>query len=105
MVTKYTLKHFIKRGLQHLAANLGPHTRSPHRPQLTVLMYHRILPIDDERAGWEEPGMKVTPETFRKHLSIIANYFEFVKLSDWLYNSQNGLPVPTRACAITFDDG
>ncbi|HEB86388.1 MAG TPA: chitin deacetylase [Gammaproteobacteria bacterium] len=99
------LKNIIKRSIQLCAANLGPHTRSHRKPQLLILMYHRILPMDDERTKLEEPGMTVTPKTFQNNLETASKYFEFVRLSEWIENKNKGLPLPAKACAITFDDG
>lgn len=98
-------KRIIKRGLQHVAARTGPHTRKQLPPRLLVLMYHRVLPADDSRARIEEPGMMVTPDTFRQHLQIVQEYFEPVQLSGWLARRAAHQPLPARACAITFDDG
>jgi len=99
------IKHFIKRCLQHVAAELGRYTLSRHEPVLIVLMYHRILPIDDIRAHVEEPGMIVGPETLRLHLEIIKKEFEIMQLSKWIKLKNEGSTLPARACAITFDDG
>lgn len=100
-----SFKKIIKQSLQHVAAMFGRHTRSHKEPQLLVLMYHRILPHDDKRSLTEEPGMTVTPETFRQHVNILKQYFDIIKLSDWLRLKLDGKELPSRACAITFDDG
>ena len=100
-----SLKYGVKRGLQHIAARVGRHTRSLEIPQLLILMYHRILPIDDPRSQSEEPGMMVTPETFRMHLEVIKEHFNIVHLSHWLDYKQTDNHLEGNYCAITFDDG
>lgn len=99
------VKYIIKRALQHLAASFGRHTKVSDAPQLLVLMYHRILPADDDRALTEEPGMIVLPETFKLHLEILKKNFEMVQLSEWVALKESGKKLPAKACAITFDDG
>ena len=98
-------KTFIKRVIQLAAVQIGRHKHTPQAPVLIILMYHRILPLTDEQCSAEEPGMIVSPETFRNHLQILEKYYEFVSLSDWVERKNMGLKLPLKACAITFDDG
>lgn len=98
-------KSFAKGALDLTASLLGPHQFSPSKQQLWVLMYHRILPKHDPRYAKEEPGMIVEPETFKQQLQIIKRHFTPIHLSEWVTRQQQGLPLPAKACAITFDDG
>jgi peptidoglycan/xylan/chitin deacetylase (PgdA/CDA1 family) len=100
-----SIKKIIKRGIQHIAAKYGRHTRFGKEPQLLILMYHRILPEQDSRATLEEPGMMVTPATFRMHMSVVKQHFEVLPLSQWIKRKQDGETLPAKCCAITFDDG
>jgi peptidoglycan/xylan/chitin deacetylase (PgdA/CDA1 family) len=99
------IRQLLKLPLQMAAASFGPQRRSRGEPKLWVLMYHRILPASDPRFASEEPGMVVTPETLRAHLRIAKQLFTIVSLEEWIRRRNDDLPLPPRACAITFDDG
>jgi peptidoglycan/xylan/chitin deacetylase (PgdA/CDA1 family) len=75
------------------------------KPSLTILMYHRVLPIDHPDCRIEQPGMWVSDATLRMHVEVLGNYFEWVQLEDWLQRSAAGQPLPDRSLAVTFDDG
>ena len=100
-----TAKYILKRLAQHVAAQLGNHIRLSKEPELLILMYHRILPQGDPRSLTEEPGMLVTPETFRLHLRLIKEYFVPIQLSQWFEEKEAGTLLNQKYCAITFDDG
>ena len=97
-------KQLAKRSFEFGAARLGPQ-RLSRNPHLWVLMYHRILPSDDARFAAEEPGMIVTPDTFRQQLRQLKQLFTVLPLGEWVERAERGAPLPQRACAITFDDG
>ena len=98
-------KTFAKGLIEKSAASFGNHRWPQRQPVLWLLMYHRILPKSDPRYALEEPGMVVTPETFRAHLRILAEFFEFLPLTEWHRRAKNGKTLPNKTCAITFDDG
>lgn len=100
------MKRTLKRCAQVALAHIAPFGwRLVSTPMLVVLMYHRVLPEGDERIQTEQPGMWVRPETFRMHVRTLKQHFEVVRLSDWLACAARGDELPSRACAITFDDG
>jgi len=98
-------KQVAKFGFTLAASQFGEHNWPSREPKLWVLMYHRILPKTDARYALEEPGMVVTPEVFAMHLQEANKLFQLVSLSSWLARAEAGLSLPTKACAITFDDG
>lgn len=102
---KPQLKRFFKSAASTLAACAGPHRQPSPAAKLWVLMYHRVLPKGDQRFALEEPGMLVTPETFAMHMREIKRHFDVIDLPEWVKLKQQNLPVPRKACAITFDDG
>ena len=53
-------------------ANLGAGNR------LLILGYHRVLPVDEAIRMGVQPGMFVTPETLRMHLSVLKNYVDLI---------------------------
>lgn len=98
------LKNLTKIPLHALAAGSGVRLLFGG-PSLWVLMYHRVLPTTDPRYALEEPGMVVTPASFRQQLRLLKRFFTVLPLSEWVDRSRAGTPLPPRACAITFDDG
>lgn len=99
------LKPLIKSLIQGAAFVAGPQRWHWRTPRLWVLMYHRILPTEDRRFQYEEPGMVVSPQNFAMHLEQLRSYFTPMFLSDWIGRAHRGEALPSRCCAITFDDG
>jgi peptidoglycan/xylan/chitin deacetylase (PgdA/CDA1 family) len=98
-------KPLLKSIAQYAAYSAGPQRWYKGSPRLWVLMYHRILPLEDARFKEEEPGMCVTPQVFAMHLQQLRRYFTPMFLSEWVSKARAGAALPARACAVTFDDG
>ena len=94
----------IKHVLKVLACKFGRYNWPAIRPRLQVLAYHRILPEDDLRTEFEQPGMWVTPETFEKNIVWLKESFDIIRLKDWVSGNAGTLK-KKNYCCITFDDG
>jgi len=99
------LKQKIKRALEHVATKFGRHVRKSSDPELLILGYHRIIPLNHPEFQLMQPGMRVQPATLEMHIKILREYFDFVDLNDWVSRVKSGLLVPNKAVALTFDDG
>lgn len=99
------IKRTVKTIASHIFSQIGPHKYNLGSPKLWILMYHRVLPINDLRYDLEEPGMIVTPETFAMHIRYIKSHFTVMPLEHWINLKKTNQTLPQKACAITFDDG
>ena len=97
------MKQQVKSAFNLLASNFGSHRRKTNTSKLWVMMYHRILPVELAAEYNEEPGMYVTPETFRNHMRWLLDIMTPIRLADWPALSQQH--TPGKYFAITFDDG
>lgn len=74
---------------------------------LTILAYHRVLPAE-LRAAYFDPGLAVTPETFRQHCKALGKHYTVLPLADAVdalkrepHRSAQDRPL----AVLTFDDG
>jgi peptidoglycan/xylan/chitin deacetylase (PgdA/CDA1 family) len=100
------MRHLVKEALRGVGAATAPALWSlTRRPRLLVLMYHRVLPHGHEARHFEQPGMIVSPEALEMHIQVLRQHFDLMHLDDWVRAAAEGAQLPTRACALTFDDG
>jgi len=101
-----TVKATIRYLLEHIISVIDPRTfHAFNANNLLILTYHRVLPDSHPDLKHEQPGMYVTPQTFRMHMDEIKKRFQLFHLDDWVRAAKNNEPQPKYACAITFDDG
>ncbi|MEX2321362.1 MAG: hypothetical protein WD668_08395, partial [Saccharospirillum sp.] len=79
-----SIKQPVKAALNQVRDLRGAHRAHLVEPTLWILMYHRVLPVNDPRCETEEPGMVVTPETFSMHLEEIQRWMPIMALEDWV---------------------
>jgi peptidoglycan/xylan/chitin deacetylase (PgdA/CDA1 family) len=96
------VKHILKRGVQTALATLTRLRRHLAHRSLVILTYHRVLPANHPDIRIMQPGMVVDPNTFRKQLRWLKQFFHVVDLPTWVKTDKT---LPANACAITFDDG
>ena len=100
------VKAIIRYLLERIISVIDPRTfYAFNANNLLILTYHRVLPSSHPDLKYEQPGMYVTPQTFRIHMDEINKRFELFHLDDWIRAVKNNEPLPKYACAITFDDG
>ncbi len=80
--------------------------RCVHKGSVVILMYHRVLDSDTIRKDLIQPGMYVSRNTFKKHVSFLAANYNMISFQDFLKHlNKNYLNPEEQYCIITFDDG
>jgi peptidoglycan/xylan/chitin deacetylase (PgdA/CDA1 family) len=67
--------------------------------RLSILMYHRVLPVPEPLRPWD-----VDARAFDWQIAVLARWFNIVPLRDAVRRLREGT-LPRRAVSITFDDG
>jgi peptidoglycan/xylan/chitin deacetylase (PgdA/CDA1 family) len=88
----------------HGSGLLGIHRRVFQRGQALVLMYHRVLNVDEVPADLEA-GMYVTTPAFAQHVAHLAEAYDVVDLDALLAWQEGRRTFAKTPCVITFDDG
>ena len=69
-----------------------------------ILTYHRV--VEPESVPYLlQPGMYVTPDTFRVHMKQLEKGWNVVPLKQLVDQVEKGANIPKRTVAVTFDDG
>lgn len=75
-------------------------------PTLTILAYHRVMPIDAlEAYPFDRELISATPAQFDWQMRYVREHLHPVSLHDIIAHLDDGIPLPPLAIAITFDDG
>lgn len=91
--------------LAYRTGALGLYHRIRNHRQLTVAMFHRVLPADDARHAGADPEWTMTPESFRHCLDFFRRHYTVVTPEQVFAALSGGPALPPRSLLITFDDG
>lgn len=98
----------VKDGLRtalYCCGALGAWHRWRNRHALTVLMFHRVLPVNDPAYALAEREFTFTLDGFRRTLDFVQRHYRVVGLGDLQAARQGQRPLPPNPLLITFDDG
>ena len=76
-----------------------------HRHSLTVVMFHRVLPLDSDDCRHAEREYVIGTDEFERCLAFFARHYSVVTLADLERAARKGMALPARPLLITFDDG
>src|SRR5262252_11043277 len=85
-------------GLAHVA-------RACLAGRATILRYHSVSTFADGTHFCLDPGLAVTPEHFDRQCEYLKAHYTVVSLDEMVTRITAGQPLPSKAVALTFDDG
>ena len=88
-----SVSNFLLERLAGLASPAGP------RARLSILIYHRVLSVDDEFNTWD-----VTARDFELQMRALSEQFSPLPLTEAVERLA-ARSLPARAVCVTFDDG
>lgn len=95
----------LLKDLAYSSGALGALHRWRNRRQLTVAMFHRVLPASDPRHAGADPEWTMTPESFDRCLQFFQRHYRIVTPGQVFAALRGGAPLPGRSMLVTFDDG
>ncbi len=79
--------------------------RVQNRECLTVVMFHRVLPAQEQLRLGADSDYTVTPEFLATCAEFLRRNYAIVTLDDILLSRRGDKPLPPWPALITFDDG
>jgi O-antigen/teichoic acid export membrane protein/peptidoglycan/xylan/chitin deacetylase (PgdA/CDA1 family) len=84
---------------------LGAWHRLRNRGNLTVAMFHRVLPATDPRYPGADPEWTMTTASFEQCLGFFRRHYHVVSAEQVFASLRGETTLPPRSLLITFDDG
>jgi O-antigen/teichoic acid export membrane protein/peptidoglycan/xylan/chitin deacetylase (PgdA/CDA1 family) len=84
---------------------LGAWHRIRNRDNLTVAMFHRVLPVTDPRHAGADPEWTMSPASFAQCLEFFRRHYNVIDARQAFAALRGEASLPPRSLLITFDDG
>jgi O-antigen/teichoic acid export membrane protein/peptidoglycan/xylan/chitin deacetylase (PgdA/CDA1 family) len=95
----------LTKAVAYRSGLLGAYHRLRNRRQLTVVMFHRILPATDARHAGADPEWTMTPESLRHCLRFFRRHYQVVSPEQVFAALRGEARLPPTSLLVTFDDG
>ena len=96
MINFLQLKHIFS----WVAYNFGLLRMFSSKNNSIIVAYHHVLPENDKRIQFLQPGMYVSEKSFESHMKYLVAHYDVVPLNDIIHAGKT-----RKACSVTFDDG
>jgi len=73
--------------------------------KVRILLYHRVLDLQEERNFCSLPGIIVSVRMFDEQMKYLSKNYNVISLGNLVDSLKNNLPFPKKGVVITFDDG
>jgi len=91
--------------LAYRSGALGGYHQWKNRRELTVAMFHRVLPEGDPEWAAADPAWAVSERLFEQCLQFFASHYNVISFEQLMAARQDASRLPDRSLLITFDDG
>lgn len=95
----------LAKALAYRSGLLGLYHRVRNRRQLTVVMFHRVLPDSDPRRAGADPEWTMSTAAFRDCLGFFRRHYHIATPQQVFAALRGEAALPPTSLLITFDDG
>lgn len=75
------------------------------RRRAVVLMYHRVLTLEERSKAGSHHAVAVDSRTFAWQMALLKRRFNVLSVEEFARCLEERVPFPRSSCLITFDDG